>query len=196
MSSISFEIDLATLEIAHEEASYQADSAVLEAARAAKRAHDREQVEEMREKSSHLLMSGIVEGAMLVGSGVMQGCSAASQYDADLDRARTAEQKGISNPVLTATGAASQRNANVVGAVGKGLDGAAKCSDLVFNSFVADDDADAARAAHLADDDKWRADDAAASRQRAQATLDQNLGAVQEMLRADEDTMRNLLLPA
>ncbi len=196
---MSFETDLAMLEIQNEQVTYQADSGLLEAARAAKREHEREQVDELRDKASNLLASGITQGLLLVGSGAAQGLGAASQYGADMDRAKTAEQAGATckeTPVLTATGAAAQRGANSYGAASKGLDGLAKGADLAFNAVAANNDADAADASHEAEDAKWRADDAATARQRDQSLLDQNLSVVHDMLRSDEETMRNLLRPA
>jgi hypothetical protein len=196
---MSFETDLAILQVECEQANYTSDSAILEAARAAKRAYDQEQVNELRDKASHLMTSGAVQGALLVGSGAMQAVSATSQYRADMDRATTAAKCGDTckcPPTLTAEGAAAQRNANLYGAGAKSFEGGAKATDVVFNSITAGDDADAAAASHQAEDAKWRADDANAARQRDQARLDQNLSVIEEMLRSDHETMRNLLRPA
>jgi hypothetical protein len=116
-----------------------------------------------------------------------------------LDRARTAEKAGTAcdaAPTLTVTGAKAQRNANLCGAATKTMEGIGKGTDLVFNAVATNDDADAADASHRAEDAKWRADDAAAARQRDQSQLDQNLSVVQEILRSDHETMRNLLRPA
>jgi len=195
---MSFETELAILEIQNEQVSYRADSAILEGARADKRARDRDQVDALRDKADHLLASGIAQGALLVGSGVLQGVGTASQYNADMDRARTAEKAGkaCDAPTLTATGAKAQRNANLCGAAAKTMEGLGKGTDLVFNAVATNDDADAADASHRAEDAKWRADDAATARQRDQSQLDQNLSVIEEMLRSDHETMRNLLRPA
>lgn len=194
---MSLETDLAILEVENEQVSYQADSAVLEGARAAKREHDREQVESLHDKANNLLASGITQGVLLVGSGAVQGLSATSQYNADMDRARSAEQCGKTGaPTLTTAGAAAQRNASWYGATGRGMDGVAKGMDLAFSAAATNDDADAANASHEADNAKWRADDAAAARQRDQSHLDQGLSVAQEMLHSDQETMRNLLRPA
>jgi hypothetical protein len=196
---LSLETDLAILQVESEQANYASDSAILEAARAAKRAHDREQVDDLRDKASHLMTSGIVQGALLVGSGVTQALSATSQYAADMDRAHTAANCPDAckvAPTLTEEGAAAQRNANLCGAAAKTLEGGSKATDLAFNSIATGDDADAAAASHEAEDAKCRADDAASARQRDQARLDQNISVIEEMLRSDHDTMRNLLRPA
>jgi hypothetical protein len=99
-------------------------------------------------------------------------------------------------PTLTEKGAAAQRDANLLGAAARTLEGGAKATDLAFNAITTGDDADAAAASHEAEDAKWRADDAASARQRDQTRLDQNLSVIEEMLRSDHETMRNLLRPA
>jgi hypothetical protein len=194
---MSFETDLAVLEVQNEQSNYQSDSAILESARAAKRAHDRAQVDALRSKASTLLASGITQGVLLTGSGAVQGLGVASQYDADMDRAHVVEGAGVDKaPTLTAAGAAAQRNANLYVAAAKGADGIAKGTDIVLNAVTANEDANATDASHEAENAKWRADDASSARQRDQSRLDQSLSVVEEMLRSDHETMRNLLRPA
>src|SRR5262249_29392530 len=139
----SIEITLAVLEVQSEQANDQADSAILESARAAKREHDREQVDALRDKATHLLISGAVQGALLVGAGAAQAVSATNQYGADMDRAKTAARSGNASagpPTLTAEGAADQRDANLAAAAAKGFDSGAKVTDLAMNAVTAGDD--------------------------------------------------------
>ena len=97
---------------------------------------------------------------------------------------------------LTLEAAHSSRDGKYFGAASTLLGGTTKVSDLAFGAAEMNDDAHALDEAHAAENAKGRADDAAAAGQRTQAQLDQKLAVIQELMRSDAETMRNLIHPA
>jgi hypothetical protein len=186
---------LALLEVTAEDQSYQADSLVRDAAREAQRQHQQQQAQAMRDKASALLESAWVTGTLEVASGAAQVASACSQYSSDVTKLAADERPdgcGLERD-LSLQSAAASRDAKLWGAASSFLGGSVKVSDMVYGSLEANHDADATNEAHLADEAKSHADDAASACQRSQAQLDQKLTMIEGLMRSEEETMRNLI---
>jgi hypothetical protein len=189
---------LAMLEVAADDASYQADAVVRDAARAAKQQHDQQQSQALRDKASALFDSAWVVGGLEVAAGAAQVGSACSQFSSDTATLAASDRPEgcLLKADLGREAASASRHAKCWSATSSFLGGATKASELGFSSAEANDDARAADESHAAEVAKGRADDASAALQRTQAQLDQKLSVIEDLMRSDAETMRNLIHPA
>jgi len=195
---------LALLEIEAEQAQYQADCTIRDAAREAKRQHNERQVEEMRNKATALMTQAFTSGALQVAAGTVQLASASSRLDAgqaklDANRLTHASDARGQDAVLQEQYALRSRalqgeaTANRLCAAATLLNASSEAVKALTNAVASGRDADIASATKAAESAGWRADDANESARRRLAQLDQKLAIIQRMLDDDADTRRALL---
>jgi hypothetical protein len=189
---------LAILEMAAEDEAYKADAAIRDSARESQRQHDQQQSQALRDKASTLLESAWVVGGLEVASGAAQIGSACSQFTSDTATLAAADRPDdcLLKSDLGLEAAAASRDAKYWAATAAFLNGSTKAVDTAFSSAESNDEADAADQGHLAENAKGRADDAEAACQRTQSQLDQKLTVIEELMRSEAETMRNLIHPA
>lgn len=208
-AGLGFATRLAMLEVESEQAQYDADCKLRDAAREAKQEHNKKQVEEIRSKASALMVQGFTSGALQIGAGAAQFASVSSKLEAGqaklqseeigqqlqqtpreaLDRFALLEQRASLNEQAIQSKALAERlcaGASVL----KSSEDVVKAS---FGAVVTGREANAAAQAHAAENAQARADDANEAARRRQAQLDQKLGILQQILEGEAETRRMLL---
>lgn len=208
-AGLGFATRLAMLEVESEQAQYDSDCKLRDAAREAKREHNKKHVEELRSKASALMAQAFTSGALQIGAGVVQFASVSSKLEAgqaklqsedigqqlqqtpkgSLDRSALLEQRAP----LEQRAMQSNALANRLCASADILKGSADVVAASFGAVVARRDANAAAQSHAAGDAQSRADDAGEAARRRQTQLDQKLGILQQILEGEAETRRMLL---